>query len=168
MSLKPSHDEWAAIALVAGVVTFLSILMMGYLCYYDQPSFEDLSKREVIVSRLASVFWSRGSSPILRYMEVMAIGDNSREEARYVLSSEPKGFKEALMRNKGKCVLWFDSKQANEIFQIEVDGSAILKYSDVYERRSSGTRLWWHITLVAFPVGLLAFALSIVNMRTRG
>lgn len=170
MFFRLSRNDWDVTALVAGVATLLSAMMFCYLWYYEQPSFETLSKRSVIVSSVNTVNWLRksvsgGSGPGYQYFEVIANSKESHDKTRYIMSFNPKIFVDALITNKRICTLWFDPKQANEIFQIQVGDSIILKYDDVYALKSDGAKSWWNIMLFIFILGLATLLFYIFNVR---
>jgi hypothetical protein len=170
MFLRFSRTDWDVTALVAGVATFLSAVMYCYLWYYEQPSFEALSKRSVIVSSVNTVNWLRksvsgGARPGPQYFEVIANSNDSQDQTRYIMSLAPNGLADALIKNKGICTLWFDPKQANEIFQIQVGDSIVLKYDDVYTLKSGGAKSWWNISLFVFIFGLATMLFYVFSLR---
>lgn len=165
MGLSITRSDWMSIALVSAVATFLSLLMLGYLWYFQQPGFSDLSMQKVVVSNYKKVNWSKGNNRTLQYVELLATPEGLKKQERYVLSSEPEGFRENLVRHYGECVLWFDPRQANEIFQAQIGGTVAVKYQDTYGLKAGGSRSWWRITWFVLAAGSLALFLSFLNLR---
>jgi hypothetical protein len=165
MILNITQSDWKVVALASGVAGLLSLLMFCFLWYFKQPMITDLSTKKVVIVNAKEIKWSKGAMTTLRYVEFYAVSATNKTPERYILSKLSEGLHENIKRSAGECVIWYDPKQANEIFQIQVGGKTVIGYDEVYAFKTEGAESWWQIMSLIFALSLSIFSLAIWKLR---
>ena len=139
MNNRFKSDLVAAIFFL-GCIAFLLALFTGYYMLYPPPQLNQLTSSIIDVRSMNTQNFSLrsnlGSTANVSFIEIYGTSDGGKSTQRFIISKwDSEQIMKAINRSKGRIKVWFDLKQANEIFQLESSSGLEMIFEDVYKSK---------------------------------